>query len=218
MYYRVAIQEGGTSTWKWKSTVLNSLNSLILWLQDYRILTHHFLYIFSSSSPEELSEQLVRENQELGSTSVPAIQFLQERGIAPREVRGEALAGRTPENARTPPIASVSELSLAENSASLLDKRREELERGAGGDHDIPYRFTLPTMMPQALAWVKLLGRVQQSDLQSEVLPEEEQQPSRSEGYLSVRALQKGESTEPSRKVLHKETKDTFDQKNIRSL
>jgi len=56
-----------------------------------------------------------------------------------------------------------------ENCLSELYKRREELERGAGGDHDLPYRFTLPTSMPQVLGWVKLLVRVRQGDLQPEV-------------------------------------------------
>jgi hypothetical protein len=54
---------------------------------------------------------------------------------------------------------------------SLLEKRREELERGAGGDHDLPYQFTLPTSMPQVLAWVKLLARVQQGEFQLESEP-----------------------------------------------
>jgi hypothetical protein len=52
---------------------------------------------------------------------------------------------------------------------SPLEKRREEIERGAGGDHDLPYRFTLPTSIPQVLGWVKLLVRVQQGDFQPEV-------------------------------------------------
>ena len=60
---------------------------------------------------------------------------------------------------------------------SPLDKRREELERGAGGDHDLPYRFTLPTSMPQVFAWVKLLARVRQGDFQPEVGAFDEQQP-----------------------------------------
>jgi hypothetical protein len=54
---------------------------------------------------------------------------------------------------------------------SPLDKRREDLERGAGGDHDLPHRFTLPTSMPQVLAWVKMLARVQQGDDQRESEP-----------------------------------------------
>jgi hypothetical protein len=169
MYYRVAIQVDASPTWKWKSTALSSLNTLFHWLQYYRVLPHDRLRIFSSSSKEDLNEQLVRENQGRLSTSVPAIQFLQERGIAPREVGGQAPAGETRVIERTAPFAAVTELSLAESSASPLDKRREELERGTGGDHDVPYRFTLPTSTPQVLAWLTLQVRVQQGDLQREV-------------------------------------------------
>ena len=171
MYYRVAIQVDALPTWKWKSTALSSLNTLFHWLQYYRVLPHDRLRIFSSSSQEELNEQLVRENQGLLSTSVPATQFLQERGIAPREVGGQAAVGGTRAIERTAPIAAVTELSLAESSASPLDTRREELERGAGGDHNLPYRFTLPTSTPQVLAWLTLQVRVQQGDLQREVVP-----------------------------------------------
>ena len=50
---------------------------------------------------------------------------------------------------------------------SLLDKKRLELELGPGGDHDIPYHFTLPISMPQRLAWTRLLTRVQVGELAS---------------------------------------------------
>ena len=50
---------------------------------------------------------------------------------------------------------------LVKNNMSLLEKRREGLESGIGGDHDIPYRFTRPSSMPQVNAWMKLLARVQ---------------------------------------------------------
>ncbi|MFL5655244.1 MAG: hypothetical protein ACJ8CB_13850 [Ktedonobacteraceae bacterium] len=85
-----------------------------------------------------MSEQLVHENQGLASTSVPATQFLQERMIAPRG------------NEQTASMAAESRLSPDESSRSPLEKRREELERGSGGDHDLP-------SLPQVLAWVKLL-------------------------------------------------------------
>jgi hypothetical protein len=170
MYYRVAIQVDGSPTWKWKSTALSSLNILLQWLQYYRMLPRDRLRIFSSRSQEDLNEQLMRENQGLGSPSVPAIQFLQERRIAPREVGGQAAAGETRANERIAPIAAEPSLSLAESSANPLDRRREELERGTGGDHDLPYWFTLPTSTPQVLAWLKLQVRVQQGDLQSEVV------------------------------------------------
>ncbi len=49
---------------------------------------------------------------------------------------------------------------------SLLERRRGELERGTGGDHDSPYTLTLPASMPQVLAWMKLLARVQNGALQ----------------------------------------------------
>jgi hypothetical protein len=170
LYYRVAIQVDASPTWKWKSTPLSSLNILIHWLQYYRVLPLDRLRIFSSRSQEELNEQLVRENQGLGSPSVPATQFLQERRIAPQGVGNQASIGVTRANERMAPVAALSELSLAESSVSPLDRRREELERGAGGDHDLPYRFTLLISTPQVLAWLKLQVRVQQGDLQTEVV------------------------------------------------
>ncbi len=165
MYYRVAIQVDAQPTWQWKSTPLSSLTIVIRWLQYYQALSRDRLRIFSSRSREELHEQLVRENQGLGSSSVPAIQFLQERRIAPPPVEREESTRETRANKRMPPIASVTESSPNENRSSPLDMRRDELERGAGGDHDTPYQFALPLSMPQVLAWLTLQVRVQQGDL-----------------------------------------------------
>jgi hypothetical protein len=173
MYYRVAIQVDVSSTWQWKSTALSSLNNLIHWLKDYSVLPLDHLRIFSSRSQEELNEQLTRENQGLLSSSVPAMQFLQEQRIAPQGVGCEVSTGQTCQtctNDRITPVAALPEQSLAESNASPLNKRREELERGAGGDHDLPYRFTLPISTPQVLAWLKLHARVQQGDLKGEVV------------------------------------------------
>ncbi len=165
MYYRVAIQVDSSPTWKWKSTELSSFNILLHWFQYYRAVPQDRLRIFSSSSQEDLNEQLVRENQGLGSPSVPATQFLQERRIAPQRVSREA-AGGTRENERTVSIATLNERPPYESSSSPLDKRREELERGAGGDHDLPYSFALPPSMSQVLAWMRLLAKVQRGELQ----------------------------------------------------
>ena len=176
MYYRIAIRVDASPTWKWKSTALSSLNTLFHWLQCYRVLPHDRLRIFSSSSQEELNEQLVRENQGLLSTSVPATQFLQERGIAPREVGGQASAGGTRANERTAPIAAVTEPEFCQSNKggndldgkgmSSLERRRLELESGAGADHDVSYIFLLPLSVPQVLAWMRLMGRVQRGELQ----------------------------------------------------
>ena len=49
---------------------------------------------------------------------------------------------------------------------STLDCKRLEVELGAGGDHDLPYRFAFPQMWQQKLAWSELLVRVQRGELQ----------------------------------------------------
>ncbi len=176
MYYRVAIQVDPSPLWQWKSTILSSLDALFQWFRLYRAVPQDHLRVFSCSTREEMNEQLVRENKGLGSPSITATQFLQERMIGSREVAGGASARSTRANERTASIAVITELSPSESSreaqppaergVSLLDKRRVELERGAGGDHDLPYRFTLPLSMPQLLAWMKLLVQVQKGELQ----------------------------------------------------
>jgi hypothetical protein len=47
-----------------------------------------------------------------------------------------------------------------------LESRRLELELGPGGDHDVPYSFVLPPLMPQVLALMRLLARIQRGELQ----------------------------------------------------
>jgi hypothetical protein len=176
MYYRVAIQIDQVPHWQWKSTALSELSALFQLLRLYRALPQDHLRVFSSSSREQLDELLARENNGGASGSSTAAQFLQERMIGSREVVWGASAGGTQENERTTSIAVVTEPQPDEHSRkaqplddrglSFLDKRRMELERGSGGDHDILYRFTLPISMPQVLAWVKLLVRVQDGDVQ----------------------------------------------------
>ena len=174
MYYRVAIQGDSPPLWQWKSTILSELSALFQFLRRYCVLGYHRLWVFSSLSPEEINEQLVRMNQGLESTSVTAAQFLQERLIdSPEAAWRTSLQG----NERIAPIAVLAE-SLRDESMrggnaqdgkvmSPLERRREELEYGGGGDHDIPYRFTLPVSMPQVLAWMKLRVRVQDGVVQA---------------------------------------------------
>jgi hypothetical protein len=176
MYYRVAIQVDQAPHWQWKSTLLSELSALLQWLRLYRVLPQDRLRVFSCSSQEEMNDQLVRVNQGLESTSVTAAQFLYERMIGSPEVVWGAPADGTAGNERATSIAVVTEpplgesdreaRPLAERGVSFLEQRRGELERGAGGDHDCPYRLTLPGSMPHVLTWVQLLVRVQQADLQ----------------------------------------------------
>jgi len=175
MYYRVAIQVKTQPPWKWQSTALSGLSSLLQWLQVYRAFPQERLRIFSSSSREALNEQLVRENQGLASTSVPATQFLHERLIHGPEGRratpaGEGGACQEMVAAAVATQAPVTESSgeangLGGRGRSSLESRRLELELGPGGDHDVPYRFVLPASMPQVLAWMRLLASVQRGEL-----------------------------------------------------
>ena len=57
-------------------------------------------------------------------------------------------------------------VAIQVDSAPTWQKRRLELELGTGGDHDVPYTFALPPSMPQVLAWMRLLARVQRRQKQ----------------------------------------------------
>lgn len=183
MYYRVATQVDAAPTWQWKSTVLSELSTLFQFLRLFRALPPDQLRVFSSSSREGLAEQLEQENKRLASHSVTAAQFLHERlirpaadGVVPRFIVGNSLEREGGTSLERGSIAVLSQQPLNERSGggsalenrgmSALERRREELESGPGNDHDLPYRFALPSSTPQVLAWVKLLVRVQQGDLQ----------------------------------------------------
>jgi hypothetical protein len=175
MYYRVAIQSGQPSTWQWKSTPLSSLHALFHWLQYYRAFPPDRLRIFSSSSREAMNEQLVRENQGLGSASVTVTHFLHERRLCSPRVSG-GIAVPTPQGyQQTASITVSSGTRWNESSAtpapdgrsrSSLEMRRLELELGTGADHNVPYSFALSASMPQVLAWIRLLVKVQRGEIQ----------------------------------------------------
>jgi hypothetical protein len=55
---------------------------------------------------------------------------------------------------------------LQEEHMNFWEIKRLELEMHSGGDHDCPYVFTLPANMPQVRAWMKLLARVHNGELE----------------------------------------------------
>jgi hypothetical protein len=175
MYYRVAIQVDTAPIWQWKSTVLSELSTLFQFLRLFRALPHDQLRVFSSSSREGLAEQLEQENQGLSSTSVTAAQFLRERMLHPPSVVRSISEREGGTERERGAIAVISQPTVAERGGegsvlesrgmSTLERRREELERGPGGDHDLPYSFSLPFSSPQVLAWMTLLARVQRGEL-----------------------------------------------------
>jgi hypothetical protein len=146
-------------------------------LRLYRALPPHRLRVFSSPAKEDLNEQLARENEEGASQSVTAARFLQERKI--HLFAGEPSASAAGAAGERPAMVSVAENRsrtihegntsgpyLDESRTSALERRRQELERGPGGDHDRVYNFVLPTSLPQLRVWVRLLASVQLRELQ----------------------------------------------------
>ena len=181
MYYRVAIrrereQLDRPPSWRWKSTVLSSLQTVFQFLRLYRALPQDHLRVFSSSSREDLEEQLAQENQGLGSTSATAAQFLHERMIRSPEVTGGTPEHGARGHQETASLAvsiknwlnesARAAHSLDEGGISSLERRRLERELGPGGDHDVPYNFALPASRPQAFAWMRLLAKVYRREVQ----------------------------------------------------
>ncbi|HKV58046.1 MAG TPA: hypothetical protein VJO32_07180 [Ktedonobacteraceae bacterium] len=179
MYYRIAIETNQEIRLKWKSTTLTSLEALFQLLRRYRPRLHDSLRVFVASSDEQLEAMLAEENNGLIVNSINAQEFLCARGIGCQEMRQERSAGKRQGNRRArtgtlAPLAPLSQLAqsyvetpvLTGQNLSALERKRFELEMGAGGDHDEPYTFTLPDSTPQLLAWTSLMNRVQQGELQ----------------------------------------------------
>jgi len=181
MYYRLAIRgegdhRGQSPLWKWYSTALGSLNSVLFFFHYYHALPLDRLRVFSSSSREMLKEQLLYENMGLGSNSLPAVQFLRERFNPVPEKAAEVPAHQAREQREPAAISSATRPlsnecttgahTLVEKSVSVLERRRRETEWGAGSDHDLPYVFTLPDSWPQVRAWMRLLAKVHAGELE----------------------------------------------------
>ena len=179
MFYRVAILANASTTWKWKSTVLSSLDALFRFLGMFRALPQDRLRVFSSTSREEMDEMLAQENSGQASHSVTAEQFLRERMFQVKEAgqpvlertkhENEGIASHATNHNRNASLQEINGYVVASYGRGIdsLDIKRLELERGVGGDHDLPYTFTLPSTLPQTLAWIRLMEKVQHDELQS---------------------------------------------------
>jgi hypothetical protein len=174
MFYRIAMQAGASPNWQWKSTPLSSLDAVLRFLRLYRALPQDRLRVFSSASREGLDELFLREQGTMGFHSVTATQFLRERLISPGDTTRETSEQKTQENQEaisievvlSPSLYGSSKRTPTLNSVSRLDCKRLEIERGAGGDHDLPYHFALPHLWPQVRAWTELVVQIQRGELQ----------------------------------------------------
>lgn len=172
IYYRLAVQEYETSHWIWKSTVVTSLVAVLHLLRMYNPIPPERIRVFSSITIEDLAQMLNRENDGLASGSLTAGEFLRERRLSVQDVTDsnsiEKLLQRSIAVAVDSTAQNDGRVSNAEGAGSIswLDQRRLHIELGSGGDHDMPYQFALPTSTPQALAWTRLMGKVQAGEVQ----------------------------------------------------
>lgn len=178
IYYRIAWKSNQASLWQWKSTKLTSLEGVFHFIRVHRAIPPHQLRVFSSSSCEGLRDLLEYENQGGQPASITAEQLLRGRDMAAGKVPGGAseqggsgereYQERKTITATLPPLESQDrqDAVMAEQPISVLDRRRVEIEMGAGADHDLPYTFTLPLSLPQRLAWTRLMARVQRGELE----------------------------------------------------
>jgi hypothetical protein len=175
IYYRVALHSDQSDTWRWKSPALTSFDALFGFFKLYRMVPRDHIRVFFSSSVECMDLMLDRENKGLASNSITAEQFLRgRRSINSLEMAHleTELGPQASSEIISTPVSAAQSLnkrnvnSSYEKSNSSLDMRRLELELGAIGDHDTPYKFALPTSMPQAFAWANLLVKVYAGNLE----------------------------------------------------
>jgi hypothetical protein len=149
------------------------------------------LRVFFATSRELMNAMLVRENRGLLSNSLTVEQFLESgRRIDAQHIRQveselvlhvdadliarSAITRKLGDEHSSFQTGSYFESANAvtpetrgnNRESNLLRQMQGESEWDTGGDHDTPYTFALPVSMPQALAWVRLLAKVQRGELE----------------------------------------------------
>src|SRR5260370_4792366 len=115
IYYRVALQANRSDTWRWRSTVLTSLNALFGFLKLYSMVPRDLIRVFFSSSPEYMDEMLARANKGLASSSVTAEQFLKvKRCINSQEIARLQAELRSPQTRPPAPTPLLARLPSAQ--------------------------------------------------------------------------------------------------------
>ncbi len=173
LYYRIALRSNETANWQWKSTVVTSLEAVLGLIKMYSCVSKDRIRVFFSTSAEKLNEMLARENDGQTSNSMTATQFLKGQRISREDIVRLESQPSIHEKKVAVPAAVLAIRVVNENRANVngaginvLDIRRLEVEPGIPGDHDTPYKFSLPTSMPQTLAWLRLMLKVQSGELE----------------------------------------------------
>ena len=190
IYFRVALRMVRSSQWQWNSSMLNTPGTLFRFLDMYDRVPKDRLRVFFATSKEFMNEMLVRENSGLVSNSITVEDFLKigrkidgqrikelefELGLQEsKELIAESVITRKlgDEKVSMPATSSFETRNyptveaLGTGPANILvGLMQEDSEWSIGGDHDTPYTFALPVSMPQALAWARLLAKVQNGEL-----------------------------------------------------
>ena len=190
IYFRVAIRMDQSSQWRWKSSMLSTPGTLFDFLNMYDRVPKNRLRVFFATSLEFINEMLVRENSGLLSNSITVEEFiksgrridgqyirelefelgLQEnkaliaRSVITRKLGDERSSVQTASSFETTNSATL-EARGSNRESNLIRLMQEDSEWSIGGDCDTPYTFELPVSMPQALAWARLLAKVQNGEL-----------------------------------------------------
>ncbi len=189
IYFRVAIRMDQSSQWRWKSSILSTPGTLFDFLNMYDRVPKDRLRVFFATSIEFMNAMLIRENKGLVSNSVTVEQFLIRRkridgqnirqleselaievkeliakSVITRKLGDEQLSMQTTSSFESANTVSPN-ATLSNRESNLMRLMQEDSEWSIGGDYDTPYTFALPVSMPQALAWARLLAKVQSGEL-----------------------------------------------------
>jgi hypothetical protein len=168
IYYRVALRANHSPAWKWKSTILTSLEALFRWLRMYGGLPNDRIRVFFASSRQGLDAMLTRENQGTASNSMTVEQLAgQSWRINPSEIRRGEAELDLQEDKGSGSHALPAEEPVNGKPMHVPQMTQVEEEQGTGPDHDLPYLFTLPSFLPEALSWARLLAKVHDGQLVS---------------------------------------------------
>ena len=171
--------------------MLNTPGTLFDFLNMYDRVPKNRLRVFFATSRDFTNSMLERENKGLLSNSVTVEQFLKSRkridGQNIRQLESElalqvdikliarsVITGKLGDEHLS--MQATSSFESANNATpeargnnrerNLSGLMQEESEWSRGGDYDTPYTFTLPVSIRQALAWTRLLAKVQRGELE----------------------------------------------------
>jgi hypothetical protein len=167
VYFRVAMRIDAAARWQWRSTTLTSLNALFSFLKVYERVARDRTRVFFASSSRVLNEMLVRENSGRVSNSMTVEELWQERGKIDKLEMMHLEAELAMRKSRQLVASSGSSVTAELPARSLKTRPLAALPKVSTDDrmYDTPYVFTLPTATKQALAWARLLTRVQNGEL-----------------------------------------------------